>query len=33
MNDPQGWQTTITNLRDQHHNLPALRDELDRAGL
>ena len=27
------WETLIANLREQHRNLPALREELDRAGL
>ena len=27
------WETLITNLREQYRNLPALREELDRAGL
>ena len=33
LGEPQAWQAAIANLRDQHRNLPALRDELDRAGL
>jgi uncharacterized Zn finger protein len=27
------WETLIANLREKYRNLPALREELDRAGL
>jgi uncharacterized Zn finger protein len=33
LGEPQTWQALIANLREQHRNLPALRDELTRAGL
>ena len=29
--EPHTWQALIANLREQHHNLPALKDELNRA--
>jgi len=33
LGEPHTWQALIANLREQHRNLPALRDELTRAGL
>jgi uncharacterized Zn finger protein len=33
MHDPQAWQAVSASLREQNRNLPALLDELDRAGL
>ncbi|MBA4379666.1 MAG: hypothetical protein C0393_03090 [Anaerolinea sp.] len=33
LDEPQAWQALIANIREQHRNLPALRDELNRAGL
>ncbi len=33
LGEPQNWQALIANLRELHRNLPALRDELNRAGL
>jgi uncharacterized Zn finger protein len=33
LDEPQSWQALIANIREQHRNLPALRDELNRAGL
>ncbi len=33
LGEPQAWQTLIDSLREQHRNLPALQDELDRARL
>jgi uncharacterized Zn finger protein len=33
LGEPQTWQALITNLREEYHNLPALREELNRAGL
>jgi uncharacterized Zn finger protein len=33
LDEPQSWQALIANIREQHRNLPALRDELSRAGL
>jgi len=31
--ESRSWQAQIANLREQHRNLPALKDELKRAGL
>ena len=33
MGEEQAWRVLIASLRNQHHNLPALQDELDRARL
>ncbi|MDI6769104.1 MAG: SWIM zinc finger family protein [Anaerolineales bacterium] len=33
LGESQTWQALIANIREQHRNLPALRDELNRAGL
>ena len=33
LGEPQTWEALIANLREQHRNLPALRDEFNRAGL
>jgi uncharacterized Zn finger protein len=33
LGEPHTWQALIVNLREQHRNLPALKDELNRAGL
>ena len=33
LGEPQTWETLIADLREQHRNLPALREELARAGL
>ena len=33
MNDSAGWQTLIGELRREFARLPALQDELDKAGL
>ena len=33
LGESHAWETLITNLREQYRNLPALREELDRAGL
>jgi len=32
LGEPQSWEALIANLHEQHRNLPALRDELNRAG-
>ena len=32
LGESQTWDALIANLREQHRNLPALRDELNRAG-
>jgi uncharacterized Zn finger protein len=31
--ESRSWQAQIANLREQHRNLPALKDELKRVGL
>lgn len=33
MNDPSAWSELIAMIRDEYSNLPALQDELDKAGL
>ena len=33
LGEPQTWQALIANLREEYRNLPALREELNRAGL
>ena len=33
LGEPHTWQALIANLREQHRNLPALKDELNQAGL
>jgi uncharacterized Zn finger protein len=33
LGEPHTWQALIANLREQHRNLPALKDEFNRAGL
>ena len=33
LGEPQTWQALIDNIREEYHNLPALKDELNRAGL
>lgn len=33
LGEPQTWQALIAKLREQHRNLPALKDEFKRAGL
>jgi uncharacterized Zn finger protein len=33
LGEPQTWQALIVNLREEFRNLPALKDELNRAGL
>jgi len=33
LGEPQTWQVLIANLREEYRNLPALREELNRAGL
>jgi uncharacterized Zn finger protein len=33
LGESQTWERLIADLREQHRNLPALREELDRAGL
>ncbi len=33
LGEPQTWQPLISSLREQNRNLPALRDELNRAGM
>ena len=33
LDEPQTWQALIKNLREEYRSLPALKDELNRAGL
>ena len=33
LGESETWQTFIANLRDQNRRLPALQDELNKAGL
>jgi uncharacterized Zn finger protein len=33
LGEPETWQTLIADLREQNRQLPALQDELNKAGL